>query len=71
MEANKQLQRTLEAQGFITVARAAALLPGVRPKTIYGWASSAPPAVRSRRIGGLLFVHRGDVVRELGIKEAG
>lgn len=68
MEANHELQATLEAEGFITVPRAARLLVGVRTQTIYRWA--VVERVRSRWVGGLLFVSQADVKRELGVKEA-
>lgn len=69
MNANEQLRLTLEAEGFITVARAAELLKGVRPQSVYAWVKAGD--VKSWWVGHRLFVRRDDVLRMLGIKEAG
>jgi len=68
MKANTELDRTLEAEGMITVAHAAELLRGLRPKVIYLWVRAK--AVRHRRVGRRLYVHRGDVEQMLGLKVA-
>lgn len=71
MKANDDMADALERDGYLTVARAAALLAGLRPRTVYRWVDRGE--IRRRRVGGRLFVHRADVERMLGLgaKEAG
>lgn len=71
MKVNEDMEATLEKDGFLTVARAAALLTGLRPRTVYRWADRGE--IKRRWVGGRLFVCRADVERLLGLgaKEAG
>jgi hypothetical protein len=65
MQPNKELQRTLAKDGYITVSKAAALLPGVRPASVYDWVKAKD--VAHRRVGGRLFVLEVDARRMLGL----
>jgi hypothetical protein len=65
MQPNKELQQTLAADGYITVAKAAEILHGVRPASIYDWVKAKD--VAHRRVGRRLFVLEADVRRMLGL----
>lgn len=69
MQPNKELQRTMATEGYLTVSKAAALLAGVRPSTIYDWVKAK--SVTHRRVGGRLFVLEVDVRRMLGLVSPG